>query len=99
MIQMAKLINPGVWPINLPAGQVIPSKGELVTTNDIIRGDNFPTLSGMILSGAVAVEYDPEPVVDGPEAEVSEPLPETEAQAAEMPPEELAKPAKAKAAI
>ena len=58
---MAKLINPTRRNITLPAGHVIPREGELVTTNDVIRGENWPTLSGMILSGQIAVEYDPEP--------------------------------------
>lgn len=59
---MAQLKNKGVLPIALPAGHVIPARGELQTTNEAIRGDNWPTLSGLILSGAVEVEYDPEPL-------------------------------------
>lgn len=57
---MAQLKNKGVLPIALPAGHVIPARGELQTTNEAIRGDNWPTLSGLVLSGAVEVEYDPE---------------------------------------
>ena len=66
MITMAKLTNPTNRDIALPAGHVIPRGGELTVTNDIIRGDNWPMLSGLINSGAVGVEYDPDPA---PEAE------------------------------
>lgn len=58
---MAKLTQTGALPITLPAGHVIPPRGSLELTNDAIRGDNWPTLSGLILSGQVTVEFDPEP--------------------------------------
>lgn len=59
---MAKLINPTNRAIALPAGHIIPREGELVTTNDVIRGDNWPVLSGLINSKTITVEFDPEPV-------------------------------------
>ena len=65
---MAKLTNPTNRDIALPAGHVIPRGGELIVTNDIITGDNWPTLSGLIKSGAVGVEYDPEPEAEKPKA-------------------------------
>lgn len=57
---MATLINPTNRDIRLPAGHVIPRDGQLTVTNDIIRGDNWAVLSGLINSGTIAVEYDPE---------------------------------------
>lgn len=63
---MAKLTNLTNRDIALPAGHVIPREADLDVTNDIIKGDNWPTLSGLIKSGAVGVEYDPDPA---PEAE------------------------------
>ena len=58
---MAKLTNPTKRDITLPAGHVIPREGELITTNDVIRGDNWPMLSGLILSKTIGVEYDAVP--------------------------------------
>lgn len=57
---MAKLINPTARDIRLPAGHVIPRMSELETTNDVIRGDNWAVLSGLINSGTITAEYDPE---------------------------------------
>lgn len=59
---MAKIINHDVQPLTLPSRHVIPGRGGvLVTTNDVLRGDSAPMLSGLSLSGSVTVEYDPEP--------------------------------------
>lgn len=67
---MAKLINPGFQPVNLPTGHVVPRKGELVTTNDVLRCvDNARVLAGLIATGAVLAEYDPDPIE--PKDEVS----------------------------
>ena len=58
---MAKLSNPSRKDIILPAGHVIPREGELITTNDVINGDNWLVLQGMALAGQVLVELDPDP--------------------------------------
>ena len=58
---MAKLINPSRKDIILPAGHIVPREGEFITTNDVINGDNWLVLQGMIGAGQVIVEYDPEP--------------------------------------
>ena len=63
---MAKLSNPSRKDIILPAGHLIPREGELITTNDVIKGDNWLVLQGMVLAGQVLVEFDPEPD-DAPE--------------------------------
>lgn len=70
---MAKLTQSGAVPITLPAGHVIPPRGSLELTNDAIRGDNWPTLSGLILSGQVAVEFDPDPEPEQTNPEAAEP--------------------------
>ncbi|WYK06456.1 hypothetical protein DWF04_022735 [Cereibacter sphaeroides f. sp. denitrificans] len=57
---MAKLTNLTRRDIDLPSRHVIPRLGTLETTNEVIRGDNWPKLNGLILSGDVAVEFDPE---------------------------------------
>lgn len=68
---MAKLINPSIRAITLPTGHVVPRAGTLETTNDVLRcPDNSATLRGLILSGALTVEYDPDPDLE-PEAETS----------------------------
>lgn len=62
---MAQLTNKTRRAIELPSRHVIPKAGKLVTTNEVIRAiDNWSKLSGLILSGEVAVAFDPEP---GPE--------------------------------
>ena len=64
---MAQLTNKTRRAIELPSRHVIPKAGKLVTTNAVIRAiDNWSKLSGLILSGEVAVAFDPEP---GPEPE------------------------------
>lgn len=67
---MAKLTNPSNRDISLPAGHVIPANGTLETTNAVIRGDNWPVLSGLILSKTITAEFDPdpEPEVEKPKA-------------------------------
>ena len=55
---MAKLINKTTSEIRLSSGHTLPRLGELVTTNDVIRGDNWMILQGMVLSGAVVAELD-----------------------------------------
>lgn len=68
---MAKLTNPGLAPVALPTGHVVPRKGSLETTNDVLRcADNAAFLNGQILSGQLSVEYDPDPGPP-PEAETS----------------------------
>lgn len=62
---MASLTNPGLRPVPLPTGHVVPRAGTLVTTNDVLRcPDNAAMLRGLILSGALTVDYDPEPDAD-----------------------------------
>lgn len=58
---MARISNPSRKDIILPAGHVIPREGELITTNDVINGDNWLVLQGMALAGQVIVEMDPDP--------------------------------------
>lgn len=68
---MAKLINPSIRAITLPTGHVVPRAGTLETTNDVLRcSDNAAMLRGLVLSGALTIEYDPDPET-GPEAETS----------------------------
>lgn len=58
-------------PIELPSGHVVKKPDGLTTTNDVIRStDNARMLSGLIASGMLSVEYDPELEV-GIVAEVS----------------------------
>ncbi len=58
---MAKLINTTRSSFTLPSKHVIPRLGELADIpNDLITGDNWTVLNGLILSGAVVAEYDPE---------------------------------------
>ncbi|OJY35923.1 MAG: hypothetical protein BGP11_18420 [Rhodobacterales bacterium 65-51] len=65
---MAKILNPGLRPIPLPTGHVVPRQGELVTTNDVLRcADNVAFLRGQELSGALTLQFDPDPV-EPPEA-------------------------------
>lgn len=67
---MAQLTNKTRRAIELPSRHVIPKAGKLVTTNEVIRAiDNWSKLSGLILSGEVAVAFDPEP---GPAPEPEE---------------------------
>lgn len=69
---MAQLTNKTRRAIELPSRHVIPKAGKLVTTNEVIRAiDNWSKLSGLILSGEVAVAFDPEPGSE-PEREESE---------------------------
>lgn len=59
---MASLTNTGLRPVPLPTGHVVPRAGTLVTTNDVLRcPDNAAMLRGLILSGALTADYDPEP--------------------------------------
>ena len=59
---MAKITNHEVLPLTLPSKHVIAGRGGvLVTTNDVLRGDSAPMLTGLSLSGAITVEFDPEP--------------------------------------
>ena len=58
---MATLFNTTARDIELPARHIIPANAELTTTNDVIRGDNWTMLQGLVNSGAVIVKYDPEP--------------------------------------
>ena len=59
---MAKITNHDVLPLTLPSKHVIAGRGGvLVTTNDVLRGDSAPMLGGLSLSGAVTLEFDPEP--------------------------------------
>lgn len=67
---MAKITNPGLRPIELPTRHIVPRNGTLETSNDVLRcPDNAAALRGLILSGAVTVEYDPDPAE--PEATAS----------------------------
>jgi hypothetical protein len=60
---MAKILNPGLRPVPLPTGHVVPRQGELVTTNDVLRcADNVAFLRGQELSGALNLQFDPDPV-------------------------------------
>jgi hypothetical protein len=62
---MAKITNNDVLPLRLNSGHVVPGRGGVLeVTNENLRGDNATQLSGLILSGAVAVEFDPEPTIE-----------------------------------
>ncbi|WP_444668412.1 hypothetical protein [Cereibacter changlensis] len=80
---MAQLTNKTRRAIELPSRHVIPKAGKLVTTNEVIRAiDNWSKLSGLILSGEVAVAFDPEPEPEEGETvaeAIDHPAPETPA--------------------
>lgn len=80
---MAKIINPGNSTITLPTLHVVPRRGELETTNTVIR-ENAALLEGLALSGQIIIELDPELDGEGDiaPAPVIEPTPEAKAQAA-----------------
>lgn len=70
---MAKLTNRTKRDIDLPSRHVIPRLGELTLPNETIRSvDNWPRVNGLVLSGDLAVEFDPEPSLDDPEKTVTE---------------------------
>ena len=72
---MASIANPSVWPLKLPTGHVVPDRGSLETTNDIIRcPDNWPTLQGLSLSGQIGLTFDPEPDLTAEAAAPQEPV-------------------------
>lgn len=59
---MARISNPAYEPVALPTGHVVPGNGHLDTTNAVLRcPDNVPFLRGQSISGALTVEYDPDP--------------------------------------
>jgi hypothetical protein len=64
---MAKITNKASTLLRLPAGHVIPANSSIEVANDAIRNDNWPTLSSLISSGDVEVEYDKDPE-PGPES-------------------------------
>lgn len=57
---MAKITNPSLRDVKLPTGHVVPLKGSLTVTNDVLR-ENAAMLNGLALSGAITFEYDREP--------------------------------------
>lgn len=62
---MAKIINPSLRDIELPTRHIVPRKGTLETTNEVLRcPDNAQFLHGQSLSGALTVIYDPDPSPD-----------------------------------
>ena len=70
---MAKIINPSNRDITLLTRHVIPARGSLDTTNEVLRcTDNVPMLNGLVLSGQVSVEFDAEAEPDAPAEPVSE---------------------------
>jgi len=70
---MAKLTNKTRIDIPLPSRHVIPRLGHLTLPNATIKSvDNWSRLSGLILSGDVAVEFDPEPSIEDPGETVTE---------------------------
>lgn len=79
---MAKIINPGNSTITLPTLHVVPRRGEIETTNQVIR-DNGAMLVGLALSGQITVEMDPETDGEGDVVAppVIEPTPAAKAQA------------------
>jgi hypothetical protein len=59
---MAQIANPGLHPITLPSRHVVPAKGVLETSNEIIlASDATPMLQALALSGAITLTLDPEP--------------------------------------
>jgi hypothetical protein len=79
---MATITNHTTKAITLPTMHVIPAKGSLTTTNEVLR-DNDAMLGGLARSLQITVDYDPEQLPDEPPGKVSfEPNPAAVEQAA-----------------
>lgn len=56
---MAKIINHTTCELPLPTGHVVPRRGTLDTSDEVIRHvDNAPILQGFIANGQFSVEFD-----------------------------------------
>lgn len=59
---MATVRNLGLIELALPSGHVIPRKGEIALTNELIRSpDLWTVLQGAVLAKQIEVEFDPDP--------------------------------------